>query len=47
MTNEPMHSAQAQSVRVKEKITFWICWSPLSRHYKKLGKMYILSLFPS
>jgi len=35
MTYEPMHSPQAQSVRVKEKSIFWICWSSLSRHYKK------------
>jgi len=33
---EPMHSTQTQSVRVKKKI-FFICWSPLSWHYKKWG----------
>jgi len=33
MTYKPMHSAQAQSAKVTEKI-FFICWSPLSRHYK-------------
>jgi len=37
MTYEPMHSAQAQSVRVKEKNIFWVCWSPFLQHYKKLG----------
>jgi len=37
MTYEPMHSAQAQSISVKEKSIFWICWSLLSRHNKKLG----------
>jgi len=35
MTYEPMHSAQAQRVRVKEKISFGLDWSPLSRHNKK------------
>jgi len=30
MTYEPMHSAQAQSVKVKEKYLL-ICWSPLPR----------------
>jgi len=29
------------------KYIFWICWSSLLRHYKKLGWMYISSLFPS
>ena len=46
MTYEPMHSAQEQSVRVKKYI-FWFCWSQLSRHYKKLERMYVLSMIPS
>jgi len=35
MTCEPMHSAQAKSERVGEKISFGL--SPLSWHYKKWG----------
>jgi len=29
------------------KNIFLVCWSPLSRHYEKLGLLYILSLFLS
>jgi len=32
MAYEPMHSAQAQSVRVKEKIYFWF----VSRHCRDI-----------
>jgi len=42
-----MHSAQAQSVRVKEKIYFGFVGHHCRDNYKKLGYMYILSSFPS